>query len=281
MSTRNWAICLAWPVAVLFSSLQIFAQVETIQVDDPRPVAEAVRLLEQKTGTAITYEDPEYVHASDMKDVTALVRRDGRSDPRVIIPAGGRLDFSYTLAASGKPQEPTPELVDRLLQEHSSTGGPTFTVQTDSNALHIIPAMVRNKQGEFIPAHPLLDEKIYIPKEERTGFAMLSVICSELARISGHRVYVATVPVNALQTYRAEMGADNEPARDVLGRVLSGFSSPLSWRLLYDPGFGWYALNIHTVPPFHSSQRSGPVAVHPGPPPPPLNLHGRQRRPVP
>lgn len=246
-------------------------KLETIQVNDPRPVAEAVRMLEQKTGVAITYEDPEYAYSSDIKDVTALVRKDGKSRPRILIPAGGVLDFSYSLAANGRPQEPMSDLVNRLLQQDAGNGKGVFAVRRDGDRLHVVPAMVRNKEGELVPTTPILDERIYIPAGQRTGFEMLSAICEELTRISGHRVFVATVPSNSLHAYYAEMGADNEPAREVLSRLLNGFANPLSWRVLYDPGLGWYALNIHTVAPIRRPHQ--PVPVHPGPPPRPTR-HG-------
>jgi hypothetical protein len=241
-----------------------------VHVDDPRPVAEALNRLELKAGVPITYEDPEYAYAAEIKDVTALVRRDGNTKKRVLIPAGGVLDFEYPVDGSGKVQEQTPDLVHRLLKQYANGATSTFTVQADGDALHVIPAMVRNKRGEFVSTTPLLDNAISIPSAQRNGFEMLSAICDELTRVSGHRVFVATVPLKAIHAYRAEMGADNERARVVLGRVVQCVSRQLSWRLLYDPGLGWYALNIHAVPPNGAaSQRVGSVPT--GAPPRPTH----------
>src|SRR5215468_1045698 len=41
-----------------------------LSVDDPRPVAEAVKQLQEKYGWVITYEDPRLVNESDLLDET-------------------------------------------------------------------------------------------------------------------------------------------------------------------------------------------------------------------
>ena len=73
-----------------------------ISVNDPRPVACAAETLEKKYGWTITYEDPPYVHESELVDVTDKVRRDldkfepGKA-PRVLIPKGGTLTVEYSI----------------------------------------------------------------------------------------------------------------------------------------------------------------------------------------
>ena len=46
------------------------ASPNTVTVQDPRPVAEAIQELENRYGWQITYEDPPYIHYSDITDVT-------------------------------------------------------------------------------------------------------------------------------------------------------------------------------------------------------------------
>src|SRR5690242_18095603 len=74
-----------------------------LTVEDPRPVAKAIETLEGEYGWVITYEDPRYVHDSEVADVTLKVRRDldqfkpGEA-PKVFAPAGGLLEFTYDVA---------------------------------------------------------------------------------------------------------------------------------------------------------------------------------------
>src|SRR5437879_2804770 len=48
----------------------------TITVNDPRPLAAAITELELRHGWVITYEDPPYEYAADVRDVTGVVRKD-------------------------------------------------------------------------------------------------------------------------------------------------------------------------------------------------------------
>ncbi len=50
------------------------ASPNTITVQSGRPVGEAIEELEKKYGWEITYEDPPYVHYSDIVDVTDFDR---------------------------------------------------------------------------------------------------------------------------------------------------------------------------------------------------------------
>src|SRR6266567_8025919 len=75
----------------------VAAESQFVTVNDPRPVAQAARELESKFGLPITYEDPPYVHASEIADVTAQVRRDQQNHRKVWVPRGGTLSLAYDL----------------------------------------------------------------------------------------------------------------------------------------------------------------------------------------
>src|SRR5712691_5723123 len=48
----------------------------SLSVQDPRPVAKAIVMLEARYGWIVTYEDPRYAYADDIADVTEKVRND-------------------------------------------------------------------------------------------------------------------------------------------------------------------------------------------------------------
>lgn len=69
-------------------------------MDDPRPVAEAIRSLTARHPVVITYEDPRYEYSGDTLDVTEQVRNPlnrnaAGSAVRVLVPKGGLLQVSY------------------------------------------------------------------------------------------------------------------------------------------------------------------------------------------
>jgi len=228
---------------------------ETISVDDPRPIAAVLQVLENKYGYAITYEDPEFTNSQDIKDATSEVaaKHAGRSNgKRILIPKGGAFQFRYNVE-NGKPQEDATTLLRRMVTEYGNLGHSTFTVQTrearNKTEWHVVPAKVHDESGMLTDYSALLDRVISIPSKERSALEMLGEICQQLTLVSGRRVGVGNVPTNPLISYHAELEASNESARDALTKLLSRFQNQLVWQLFFDPGLKWYILNIHLVTP--------------------------------
>ena len=88
------------------------ASPNTLTVQDPRPVAEAILELDMRYGWQITYEDPLYIHYSDLTDVTdtdwpgtpvqSLSQLQAAQQPgvnnRTLVPKGGSLTFTLPSA---------------------------------------------------------------------------------------------------------------------------------------------------------------------------------------
>ena len=226
MSIRNYTftfLVLIWIATGGAQTIQTSNTTEAISINDPRPVAKALEVLEERHGLAVNYEDPEYTHSSNTQDVTAAVRKPltGTTGQRVIIPRGGSLLFQY-IVNNNQPLESTTALLGRLLTEHASRGGAEFDLrqrQTKNGIkLDVVPNRVKNAAGEFVENTPLLDYRITVPKQERSGMGVLSAICQELTQLSGHHVVVGVVPANPLLNYREEFQAVDEPARDAVTR---------------------------------------------------------------
>jgi hypothetical protein len=242
---------LAFCILFSLASSAIAQTGNLISVQDPRPVAAALSILEQKYGYAISYEDPELTNVYDTKDATAEIaaQHGGRTNgSKIIVPKGGLFQFHYAIE-NGKPREDARSLLERMVSEYLSLGGHTaFTVTKQDTKtgtqLHVIPKMVH-----AVDQQPLLDRVISIPSKERSGLEMLGEICQQLTLVSGRRVGVGNVPINALMAYHADLGAENESARDVLSGLLSRIDSGMVWRVFFDPGLKWYMLNLHVVAP--------------------------------
>src|SRR5437016_12809496 len=87
--------------SVFTLSATVHAEFKSMEVNDPRPVAKAVEQLEALYGFPVTYEDPPYVHGSELADVTDKLHRDRENLNRVVIPKGGPLSWTYDLPSSG------------------------------------------------------------------------------------------------------------------------------------------------------------------------------------
>jgi hypothetical protein len=215
---------------------------------DPRPIATMIAQLRKGRGLPITYEDPRYLFAGDLQDVTEQVRRANDTETlsrteRIIVPKGKAFTFVYSSndmsTAAGSL-----ETIRRMLSEYARIGGPVFAATDDGKRLHVIPQQAADEAGRLVPQTPVLDTSISITPRARNGLALLSEICAAVSVSSRVQVEVGTVPGNLLAQYSSAKGFDNKPARQVLGELLDGLHSShtLVWDLYND--LDGYALNI-------------------------------------
>ncbi len=242
----RWRVVHALPILVLFapSGASQGDQTVTISVNSGRPLASAIEEIEKRFGRVITYEDPFYLYAADIEDVTLAVRRDGRTEPRVLVPRGGEFSFRYPAAA------PDPSVaLERLIEEYNLSGHPgAFRLITTRDAYHAVPSEVRNPAGVFEPHASLLDVNISVPAGDRTVLEMVKAITEAVSSPGIARVVVGTVPINAMSQTHVQRGATAESARTVLSRTLGAIQAPLSWKLFCDPGpTPTCALNVHNI----------------------------------
>jgi hypothetical protein len=223
-----------------------------IRVDDPRPLANAVQALEERFGWVITYEDPPFVHTSDLIDRADPEAK--RADaglpavaPRDLVPRGGAFTFTYELPDG---QEPAPErvLMSLLSQFHSRNLGSEFRLFHTGSVFHIVPAKSKDSAGEPVVRRSVLSTRISVKAERRTVTDMIREILREVSKSTSIPMIVATIPMNRFRQVEVQGGATDEPAQDVLLRTLES-AGTYSWLLFYanDLVPPTYALNIIAV----------------------------------
>ena len=242
---------------------QVDTRMQQLSVEDPRPVAKALELLEKRYDWIITYEDPRYVQETEIADVTDRVSRNldqyppGQA-PRVLVPKGGSLNLSYDISPeTNKPDSPAALIQTVLDANTSSHNAGIFHLQQEGQIFHVFPA-----QGS------ILDTRINLPDEERSVMETVEAILMAIADETGTKVEVGLVPINAFYNHRIRLGAEYETAASVLGRALEAIKPPtiqggvswagVSWQLFYGPGNKSYFFNVHFV------GMRGPASPSPG-----------------
>lgn len=229
-----------------------------LAVDDARPVSRAIDEFIKQDPYLISYEDPRYEYSGDVRDVTEEIGAARPGATRVIVPAGGTLDLRQ-LPITAKDQQSRISSTERKVvagqalrqiveMQASRNSGGRFVVEQSDQMLHVVPAFVRNDQGEWIALSSILKHEISIGRAERSAVEMLNEICSAVTEASGIKVVFASGPLRALHFARSIQEADNEPARDVLIRTLGQAGGHMTWKLWYGPSTPWYILNIVAVP---------------------------------
>jgi hypothetical protein len=227
----------------------------SLNINDPRPVAKAVRTLEDLCHCVVTYEDPRLINAAELKDITDELRGQRNQSQtvavaRIIVPKGGAFTVTYNPVRGREPQANIESVLQEILKSHDrEVGAGKFRIEKGKDVFHVIPIAVKNANGVFTSQTSVLDTKISLPMRERSGFQMLDAICRAVSNEQHKRLEVATAPMNLFLQNRTTLGFSNEKARDVLIKFLQNVdqSGRLSWQLLYEPGMKTYALNIHRV----------------------------------
>lgn len=275
ISLRAIAVILAFILLAMGSSAMLVSEDQTdtivkLSVDEPRPVAKAMELLQSQYGWVITYEDPRYVHESDLMDVAYKVRKDfhkyepGKA-PKLLVPRNGPLNLSYEVSPeTGRPEDPA-EVIQTVLNAHAANGNPgLFRLEQTGEVFHVVPAQVKDRDGRWVEHSSILDVPIILAEQERSGWQLLNDICREVSRATQTRVEVGTIPTNLFIQKRSRIGAAHEPASDVLLRLFQATKRKLTWRLLYSPDA--YALNVRLLPePASPEMESPPAPVIPDP----------------
>lgn len=211
----------------------------SIVVDDPRPVAAAIEEIEKVSGTPITYEDPPVL---ERNHVTPMVQG-AIGDGSLLVPSGGSLRF--TLPADASAKQVTAAVETMVAAYNASHGAATFSVLHDG-LMHVVPKQSVNASNRLAAVTPLLDTRITLAAKPRRAMDMLAEICRAVSAASGRALGIATVPTNGLNA-RIDIGAQDEPAREVLAKLVAASGLRLSWRLLYDPGLQAYYLNLPVI----------------------------------
>ncbi|HLA10739.1 MAG TPA: hypothetical protein VJ023_09105 [Pyrinomonadaceae bacterium] len=226
-----------------------------LSVEDPRPVAKAIVMLEGSYGWTITYEDPRYGYAAEITDVTEKVRRDLHkyqkgAAPRVFIPKGGELVFEYyVVTPTNLPPDPGLVVQQLLDAQAASANSARFRMERSDKLIHVIPIAIKNSTGKLVPQESVLDAVITLPAKERTGLQTLEALCTAISKRTHMPVIVGAIPLTMFLQHKDQEGADSQRARETLSQLLerTGKGMKLSWQLFYDPGMKIYALNIHVV----------------------------------
>lgn len=221
---------------------------ETLSVNDPRPLAEAVKLIEQRCGCPITYEDPVFAER-DTIDISGQVATNG-SRP-LLVPAGGVFTFTTQAIRGDDNSEHVSEALRRLLDTYSLTGFPgKFRVTQSHGVFHVAPEQA------------VLDTPITIRLERVSASQAIDTILAAVKKATGANIGMGGIASNLLNQQRVSLAVEDRTAAETLTTVFAQVDDRalkledrhvvvvekrLSWQLFYQIGWG-YALNLHAVP---------------------------------
>lgn len=255
-------------IATVLVSLAGYAQTPilgssstTITAQGHRPLADALDQLQTRISKPINFEEAPY---QDSRDVGMQPIQAMSGTINFLYPLGGR--FSADLKQGDTDAGSTAKTV--LNAYHSAGLAGIYTTVERGGRVDVVPSQVRSPNGSASPVAPLMEHRISFAKAVRPLADTIQMVVETLATARGVKIVIASMPV--ARRASIELGADNEPASDVL---LAAFArlSPASvyYRLLYDPNDRTYYLTVRGTPQYLGEPGPSPAAQKPIPVPSP------------
>ena len=134
----------------------------------------------------------------------------------------------------------------KQLAQNGSKGdhGAHFRIEQEGDVFHIIPFEVRDAKGNWAAYTPIFDTRISLPTKERSMLDTVQAVCDALGAANHVSVRLLVYPLNTLHFTNSTVGANDELARSVLTRALTGLDRKLTWRVFYDIPINSYLLSI-------------------------------------
>jgi hypothetical protein len=224
--------------------------VVVLSVNDARPMGQAVLSLIRSYPVTITYEDPRYEYAGDLREITRQVSKTRDADVTTVVPKGGALQATYDVSQdTGEPVDMADAIQKLVDASNQARQGGHFEVVRSGETFHVVPTEVRDDKGHWVRQQSVLDTPITFSSDgERDGFELIEAILQEVSDASGQKVggglaIVAACRLGCVQNKRT-IDARNESARDVLIRLLSSLNPRYTWVLYYEPTERFYWFNL-------------------------------------
>jgi hypothetical protein len=212
----------------------------------------AADLLERKLGVSISYEDPPWIsnrdtmYAADAPaNLELAVRNPQWRGP--LGPRGGTVIVILPTSQNAKEMTDPRDIIVGAILNHHVRGNPGQfkLVQLGADQFSIIGSAAEDKVGRLADHVSPLDLRISFPEEERTLPSTIDLISQATAV---RYVRLGSAPDREPRGPRIRIGAQNEPARDVLARALRiPGGTKLSFRLNYMPDAQLYVLGLNPV----------------------------------
>ncbi len=272
---------LALGLAAAFLTVRATGQVPpaSVHVEDHWPISKAVGLLEGYYGVPISLEDlSAYEYQGELRELDNFAQlQQARPSMKRILYPHGVLDVSFPEPATTATPASVANIVRALLAQHVKNGNAgQFRLLETSETLVILPTARKDSAGSLIPDRSPLELRISFPQADRDANTAFEVFCQAATKALGRNVGLWTNVGTWQQT--VDVGANNEVARDVLVKILSGLHwadsavpfprSRISYAFAPLPGVDGYSFSVHQVSVERPDKYGRPTRVavpRPGP----------------
>jgi hypothetical protein len=218
------------------------------RITDPRPMEGIALLIQRKFGVSVSYEEEVLQYSGDMVyaaelpgNQAAAAKAPGWKGP--LVPRLGTVEV--TLPPENQTHQiadPTPYIEDAIRSHVSNKNSGRFKIiNLGEYGYSIAMNQLADSSGNIVEVVPALDTRISFPRMSRSLGETLTIISKSIAA-AGRQGFGFGPPGGSGRRYddiHVEIGADNEPARNVLARTLRiPGQQKRAWHLSAMPSMG-------------------------------------------
>lgn len=132
---------------------------------------------------------------------------------------------------------------------HQASGYPgEYTLTESGGILHVVPVATKGREGQGRVTSPLMGESFALSVDQGAKVGPVIRAALRAAGAVGNRKIVLG---SFLPQQFEEIALPSEPnplsARDWISKALAAGGVKMSWLLLYDPTFDYYALTLYPI----------------------------------
>jgi len=245
--------------------------VDTIKIDEGRPLGMAVVQLNERYRYMVTYEDVPPDLDSEVLTTVHPPNAFHADEVHARAPKTGPVTFRVTRPSKMKPGEPDVALVvhaevasaaEDLVTQYNASGNPgQFKVIDDGKYVHVVP-FERKVRGKIRPFEPVFDTRVTITPDEESKMPCMQALNNLFFKTYEARnisVVLGMVSMNSLFSTECQVSGANVKAREVLKSILEQMTvygldprnrptDSFAWSLVYDVNFDAYFFSTVLIP---------------------------------
>ena len=198
----------------------------------------AVAQLRKVCNCAIALEDPKWEYAGDLRTDTLP---DGRS-----VSSLKTGPITASRAVSGRvTREDVVGILEDLVEMQQRNGNSARYQVLTARAVEVRPVAVKNAEGAEVAPSLLLDTPIMLSRDTANIDVWLNRIVAELRRVTGTRIIIAPHQgAGQLNSVQVALDANQQPARQVVDRLLQAMPRDGAWTVNYMPFIASYSIGL-------------------------------------
>jgi hypothetical protein len=248
-------------ISITSISSQVWAQ-SSINIDDHRPLRQAVETLEGLFSYPINYEDPPYLFKEDIEDVSTSAQRAENKEFRLMVPRRHQLSFVIPQGTDYSDISSLEKILIDLIEKYNTQNAAgKFRLVSNGTSFTVEPTSTRNNTGDNMLVESPMTTLLTHSENKVSLFKIMTIYISLIKNQNGVDIAPGVIPLGPWGEFSIDL--NRAEIRNIFTQINNQLrESVMSYELLYDPKLG-YMLNTRTIPKGQQEPAQLPENVNP------------------